>query len=157
VLDSRVAKRHAEIALSHGQTQIRSSSTKEPRWIINFLDSEKTKTIIPKSLLTNHDRSLYLIYRHLWSAGFWLTSGLKYGSDWLAYHGTPELYHSEFIVKYVDYDLPLPVSQITTLCRIGSKTNKTLMLASVLSDGRPITSLVTWSTRAIPLNGPSHT
>ena len=99
MLDSRVAKRHAEIALSHGQNQIRSSSTKEPRWIINFLDSEKTKTIIPKSLLTNHDRSLYLIYRHLWSAGFWLTSGLKYGSDWLAYHGTPELYHSEVLTQ----------------------------------------------------------
>ena len=100
MLDSRVAKRHAEIALSHSQTQIRSStSTKEspPRWIINFLDSEKTKTVIPKSLLTNHDRSLYLIYRHLWSAGFWLTSGLKYGSDWLAYRGTPELYHSEVL------------------------------------------------------------
>lgn len=45
----------------------------------------------------------------------------------------------KFIVKYVDYDLPLSVSQITTLCRIGSKTNKTLMLASVLSDGRPVT------------------
>lgn len=155
VIDSRVAARHAEIALSHGQTQNRSStqstSNKSPRWIINFLNSEKTKTIIPKSLLTNHDRSLYLIYRHLWSAGFWLTSGLKYGSDWLAYRGTPELYHSQFIVKYVDYDFPLPVSQITTLCRIGSKTNKTLMLASVHPDGHPITSLVTWSTRAIPL------
>lgn len=48
----------------------------------------------------------------------------------------------KFIVKYVDYDLPLSVSQITTLCRIGSKTNKTLMLASVLSDGRPVTRWV---------------
>ena len=102
MLDSRVAKRHAEIALSHGQTQVRAalstsktSENSKPRWIINFLDSEKTKTIIPKSLLTNNDRSLYLIYRHLWSAGFWLTSGLKYGADWLAYRGTPELYHSE--------------------------------------------------------------
>ena len=110
MLDSRVAKRHAEIALSHGQTQIRSSSTKEPRWIINFLDSEKTKTVIPKSLLTNHDRSLYLIYRHLWSAGFWLTSGLKYGSDWLAYRGTPELYHSEVLtpISMTLFDLLSP-------------------------------------------------
>lgn len=169
MLDSRVAKRHAEIALSHGQTQVRSpstavtsqkgsstSSTTSPRWIINFLNSEKTKTLIPKSLLTNYDRSLYLIYRHLWLNGFWLTSGLKYGCDWLAYRGTPELYHSEFIVKYVDYDKPLPVSQITSLCRIGSKTNKILLLASIQSNGHPITSMVTWSTRAIPFNS-SHT
>lgn len=162
VIDMRVTKRHAQIALSHGQTQARhhhvindpTNQNEDPRWIINFLNSEKTKTIIPKSLLTKYDRQLYLIYRHLWSAGFWITSGLKYGSDWLAYRGTPKLYHSEFIVKYVDYDLPLPVSQITSLCRIGSKTNKVLLLASVQSDDRPITSMVTWSTRA---SNSSHT
>ena len=116
------------------------------RWQVNFLHSEWPK-LAPKSMLkTARDRDFYKIYEHFTLAGYWLTTGLQYGVDFLAYRGSPELYHSECIVYCVEFDAKISTERLMQMTRIGSKTNKKLVLASV-DKGTVVTTAVTWSTR----------
>ena len=43
-------------------------------------------------------------HRYLWQCGYYLTSGMKYGCDWLAYEHPPDLVHAKYIVSVLDVD-----------------------------------------------------
>ena len=69
------------------------------------------------------------VYRDLWERGYTLTSGLKYGADYLVYQGDPTLVHSRFMALVLPWKQP--VLTLASLCRVGSKVAKSVLLCSV--------------------------
>ncbi|KAH8923931.1 tRNA-intron endonuclease catalytic domain-like protein [Atractiella rhizophila] len=65
---------------------------KMPWYSPRVLDSNDTAS--PRSLF---DRARLGIYKDLYSQGYWPSSGLKFGGDFVAYPGDPLRYHSHFI------------------------------------------------------------
>lgn len=83
---------------------------------------------------TAEERLRYLIYKDLWEQGFFLTSGKKFGADYLVYPGDPVKFHSFFIVVCVDKKRSFRPIEIITRGRLGQSVRKTFVLA-YLSDG----------------------
>ena len=81
------------------------------RWRVNFLDhgslvkntndgSKCSRLPEIKGLDEVKDKC----HRYLWECGYYLSSGMKYGCDWLAYKHPPDLVHAEFIVSVLNVD-----------------------------------------------------
>lgn len=72
------------------------------------------------------------MYRDLWRRGFTLTSGLKYGGDYLVYTGDPALVHSHYLAVVLPWQQS--IKSLPSLCRVGSKVMKCILLCSVEDD-----------------------
>ncbi|CAG5111744.1 Oidioi.mRNA.OKI2018_I69.chr2.g6019.t1.cds [Oikopleura dioica] len=137
-LERHVKKSHLEIAASYGQkvdipaaleilTEVKPS---DRRWRVNFLDhgsllkntndgSKCSRLPEIKGLDAVKDKC----HRYLWECGYYLTSGMKYGCDWLAYEHPPDLVHAEFIVSVLDVDNKLRSSEKGWTSLKGIKKN----------------------------------
>lgn len=140
-VEKEVTRKHSQIAQNYGQTvdiddvmnNFGHVKKDKLRWRINFLEDaisidERIKT--PK-MPSSFDDKRSACHAALWHAGLFLTSGIKYGCDWLAYSGSPEIYHAIYIVFVVDIDRQLRASDISSLSRIATKNRKRLMLLSI--------------------------
>ena len=45
------------------------------------------------------ERLKYATFKHFWSLGYFLTNGVKFGGDFLAYPGDPTRFHSFYVVR----------------------------------------------------------
>ncbi len=84
--------------------------------------------------------SKFKIYKYFWSSGFYLTSGAKFGGDYLVYPGDPNRFHSKFILVCTDDDnkTPLGIRELITYARMATGVKKTFVLASCCA--RTVTS-----------------
>ena len=82
------------------------------------------------------DKLRYAVFRDLWLKGYYLTSGLKYGGDYLVYRHHPDQVHSEFIAIVIPWQQP--IGSIVALGRLGSKVKKKTLLCSVESESGPV-------------------
>jgi tRNA-intron lyase len=73
----------------------------------------------------------YAIYKDLKEKGFYITSGFKYGSEFLAYRDDPNFVHSEFIIYVVKHEDLIDVKKILQNERISVSNKKKLIMASV--------------------------
>ncbi|XP_075223089.1 tRNA splicing endonuclease subunit 34 [Lycorma delicatula] len=73
----------------------------------------------------------YLTFKDLWEKGYYITSGQKFGGDFLVYPGDPVKFHAQFIVVCLDMQTKLTASDIITYGRLGSSTRKTVAIASL--------------------------
>jgi tRNA-splicing endonuclease subunit Sen34 len=85
---------------------------------------------------TETERLKYAVFHDLWLKGYYLTSGLKYGGDYLVYRDDPNKVHSDFIAVVLPWKQP--ISSIISLGRLGSKVKKNTLLCSVERDGGPV-------------------
>ena len=69
------------------------------------------------------------VYRDLWQKGYTLTSGLKYGADYLVYQGDPALVHSCYLALVLTWQQT--ITSLLSLCRVGSKVAKGILLCCV--------------------------
>lgn len=77
-----------------------------------------------------HDRDAKLaVFQHLWSAGFTLVDGLKFGVDYLAYRRDPLKFHAEYMVSVTGS--PPSLLELTRMCAVSAKASKSLLLAHV--------------------------
>ncbi|CAI6347702.1 unnamed protein product [Macrosiphum euphorbiae] len=86
--------------------------------------------------MNNLERIRYKVFKDLWSKGFYLTCGMKFGGDFLVYEGDPLAYHAKYIVNCRDLDKQIMVSR----SRVSSITNKKMVLAK--DDGNSIMYLI---------------
>jgi hypothetical protein len=78
------------------------------------------------------------VFADLHSRGYFLTSGSKFGGDFLAYPGDPNLYHAQFVVRVLPLGQVLNPVLFKGLARGVHAARKHLLLASVVhssSDG----------------------
>lgn len=82
------------------------------------------------------------VFKDLWEKGFTLTSGLKYGADYLVYQGDPILVHSCFLALVLPWKQP--IESLASLCRVGSKVVKSVLLCSVVDGSVQYNTVDSW-------------
>ncbi|VBB28235.1 unnamed protein product [Acanthocheilonema viteae] len=73
-------------------------------------------------------------FRDLWRRGYYLTCGLKFGCDYLAYESAPGEDHSKWLVKCVNSQDALSSLDLIALSRLSSQVKKHILLAVVSPD-----------------------
>lgn len=84
---------------------------------------------------TEEEKLRYCVFKDLWEKEFFITSGIKYGGDFLAYPGDPIMFHSQFIIHCKEKTDVFSVNEFVSVCRIGSSVRKTQVFASFSQDG----------------------
>lgn len=113
--------------------------------ILNF-NFTGTSTEIPISEVLNHTNEVKrLVFEDLWEKGYYLTSGRKFGGDFLVYLGDPVTFHASYIVKCVeDRDKSMNVTEIVGCGRLGNSVKKKFVFASVTSDKKVSYLTLSW-------------
>lgn len=76
----------------------------------------------------------YRVFLDLWEKGYYLTSGTKFGGDFLAYPGNPMRYHSFFIVIIIPWGKKITPFEMISAGRLGATVKKTALLCSLSDD-----------------------
>jgi tRNA-splicing endonuclease subunit Sen34 len=124
-----------------------------PQRLIPVLASKSDQTSIRSHspLVTRKDFLKFCVFKDLWEKGYCITSGFKFGCDFLLYEGDPVQYHAKYIVicREVSGNLGLddvgaeedPEDHVQPLellfyGRLGGQVRKETIVASV-SRGSP--------------------
>lgn len=92
----------------------------------------------------NHE-ARYKVFRDLWQKGYYLTSGGKFGGDFLVYPGDPMRFHAHYIAICSPQDKDIALSDIITAGRLGTNVKKTVLLCSANQDGQVTYTSLQWS------------
>lgn len=76
----------------------------------------------------------YKTFKDLWEKGYYITSGHKFGGDYLVYPGDPVKFHAQFIVLCRDSASEMFGSDLISCGRMGCSTRKTFIIASKETD-----------------------
>nr|CAG4648325.1 EOG090X0G6M [Moina brachiata] len=77
-----------------------------------------------------------LVFMDLWEKGYYMTSGQKFGGDFLVYPGDPIRFHSHYIAICVDSEKKLSPYYVVSRGRLGTNVKKTVLLCSVTNCGK---------------------
>jgi len=80
------------------------------------------------------DKSLsieYKVFKDLKNRNFYVTSGFKYGSDFLVYRDDPNFIHSEYLLYVYTTKQELNLKEIITSERVSLSNRKKYMAACV--------------------------
>jgi len=69
----------------------------------------------------------YNIYKHLHAQGYYLSPGLRFGCQFLAYPGDPLRFHSHFLVNGFDWDERVSMMSLVGGGRLGTGVKKSWM------------------------------
>nr|CAG4641288.1 EOG090X0G6M [Eulimnadia texana] len=85
------------------------------------------------------------VFVDLWSKGFYLTAGEKFGGDFLAYPGDPVKFHAHYIVVCLERTTKLTPKFLVGKGRLGSNVKKTVLLCSLNDNDDVIYQSLQWS------------
>ncbi|XP_071854344.1 uncharacterized protein [Apostichopus japonicus] len=94
---------------------------------------------------TDQERIRAAVFLHFWEQGYYLTSGMKFGGDFLIYKGDPLLYHSTFIAVCLPYQKSMSTQMIISYGRLGPIVKKTVLLCSLDDQGNVRSVSLQWS------------
>mmetsp|Transcript_9611 Transcript_9611/g.19641 ORF Transcript_9611/g.19641 Transcript_9611/m.19641 type:complete len:287 (-) Transcript_9611:570-1430(-) len=70
------------------------------------------------------------VFSDLWERGYFITSGIKFGVDFLAYAGDPSLFHAALmVVVKTDSDVVMMMEELVSLERLSKSTKKRACVA----------------------------
>ena len=78
---------------------------------------------------TDLDHLRYRVFEYLWSKQLYITRGLKFGGDFMAYPGDPMRFHSHYIVLAMERDSPLALLDIISKGRLAINVKKAFVIA----------------------------
>ncbi len=70
------------------------------------------------------------LFSDMWERGYYLTSALKYGGDFLLYQEHPSLTHSAYVALVLAWQQPLSTLVLVSLARVAAKAKKKVLLCS---------------------------
>ncbi|CAK9795560.1 tRNA-splicing endonuclease subunit Sen34 [Anthophora quadrimaculata] len=94
-----------------------------------WTDKIDVETIEWKYPCSYTQRLRYKTYKDLWERGYYVTSGEKFGGDFLIYPGEPIMFHSQFIILCKDKNEEIPITELSAQCRIACHVRKTQVYA----------------------------
>jgi hypothetical protein len=106
-----------------------SSSSSSAADILPFTSLQPAQWSFPH---TQQQQLRVAVFADLHSRGYFLTSGSKFGGDFLAYPGDPNLYHAQFVVRVLPLEQVLNPVLFKGLARGVHAARKHLLLASVV-------------------------
>lgn len=72
--------------------------------------------------------SSYPVYAHLHSLGYFLSPGLRFGCQYMAYPGDSLRFHSHFLVSGLEKDQEFNLMEIVSGGRLGTGVKKGFLL-----------------------------
>lgn len=101
-------------------------------WPILLQDTSENIVPISKELLLPLTTPLKTtVFADLWKRGYYITSGEKFGGDFLVYFGDPIVHHAIFIVKCIDWERTFTPTELIAFGRLGVSVKKRAILAGV--------------------------
>lgn len=100
------------------------------KWCYPYNDKEATR---------------YKVFKDLWMKGNFLTSGSKFGGDFLVYPGDPARFHSFYIAVCRPYKQEISMLDFISLARMGSNVRKTVILCSVDDTDQVVYTSIQWT------------
>ncbi|XP_055945038.1 tRNA-splicing endonuclease subunit Sen34-like isoform X1 [Argiope bruennichi] len=85
---------------------------------------------------TEREKLRCTVYRDLWEKKYYITSGVKFGGDFLAYEGDPLKYHALFIIVCKCHGERFQGSDLVVYGRLGHQVKKTVVLATQNEQGK---------------------
>ncbi|KAI7859534.1 tRNA intron endonuclease [Circinella umbellata] len=90
---------------------------------------------------TNIEKLRYQVFEYLWSQKLYITTGLKFGGDYLVYLGDPMRFHSHYIITAKDRNESMTGLDIVNMGRLATNVKKTFVLISPNDDENHIFSI----------------
>lgn len=87
----------------------------------------------------------YPVYTHLHSQGYFLSPGLRFGCQYMAYPGDPLRFHSHFLVYGFDKDHEIDLMEIVSGGRLGTGVKKGFLLGNAVNADDPASEVRTFS------------
>ena len=81
----------------------------------------------PSLLVPRPNPSSYALYKRLHTAGYFLSPGLRFGCQFMAYPGDPLRFHSHFITRGLGWDEEIDLIDIVGGGRLGTGVKKAWM------------------------------
>ena len=97
----------------------------------NNLDFHYKTSVTWQYPRTLTEKRNYAVYKDLWEKGYFITTGEKFGCDFLVYPGDPSRYHSHFIVIVIPSSRKMTSMELLAYGRLGSGVKKSVLLATV--------------------------
>ena len=119
--------------------------------VLYHIPSAMPQKFIPHQVMnwtypdTEDEQLHYKVYLDLWEKGFYITSGAKFGGDYLAYPGDPLRFHSFYIIVLVPQGKKLTPFDIVCLGRLGATVKKTAVFCSIDGDSKVTYTSVKWA------------
>ncbi|KAM5476146.1 tRNA-splicing endonuclease subunit [Microsporum audouinii] len=90
----------------------------------------------------------YPLFAHLHSQGYFLSPGLRFGCQYMAYPGDPLRFHSHFLVSSIEWDEEFDLMDLVAGGRLGTGVKKGYLVGGSEEsdvDGRPKRTVRTFS------------
>ncbi|RCH83634.1 hypothetical protein CU097_005480 [Rhizopus azygosporus] len=100
-----------------------SLSLEEVKTVIDLKVAKVTNTLSPLPSINNS------LFRYFWSLGYYVTSGYKFGGDYLLYPQDPTCCHSQFIVSIMHFDQNMTTKDAVQMGRLATNVKKKFVLA----------------------------
>ncbi|CUS15184.1 unnamed protein product [Tuber aestivum] len=86
----------------------------------------------------------YPLYKHLHERGYFLSPGLRFGCQYMAYPGDPLRFHSHFVVNGLGWDEEIEMQDVVGGGRLGTGVKKAWMVGGEDGEGQVRTFCVEW-------------
>jgi len=86
----------------------------------------------------------YPLYKHLHENGYFLSPGLRFGCQYMAYPGDPLRFHSHFVVNGLGWDEEIEMRDVVGGGRLGTGVKKAWMVGGEDEEGKVRTFCVEW-------------
>ncbi|KAL5013555.1 hypothetical protein ScPMuIL_007825 [Solemya velum] len=85
------------------------------------------------------------VFTDLWEKGHFLTSGSKFGGDFLVYPGDPARFHSFYIARCLPHREQFTALDVVAMGRLGAHVRKTMLLCSLGDNNQIHYTSLQWS------------
>ncbi|KAJ3062840.1 tRNA-splicing endonuclease subunit Sen34 [Podochytrium sp. JEL0797] len=82
------------------------------------------------------------VFESLWTRGFHVTSGLKFGGDFLVYPGDPLLFHATHVAVVILQDAKISPFDMISYARMGRNAKKKILLCQWDEVGQSVRDIV---------------
>lgn len=132
------------------ETKLKLTINEEPDVNCSCYDLIIMSELEVKNRLEVHEEKLF-VYLDLYDKGFYISSGMKFGSDFLAYFGDPVRYHAQYAVRVIQSKndqislTDLNCNELNALNRLCHTTIKVVLLATVYKDINNFPKIKYWT------------
>ncbi|KAI8839785.1 hypothetical protein BJ741DRAFT_662682 [Chytriomyces cf. hyalinus JEL632] len=88
-----------------------------------------------------HAFEKFKVFENLWERGYFLTSAVKFGGDFLLYPGDPLLHHASHVVVVVPMESKLTPFDIISYARMGRNAKKRILLMQYQPETRTVSEM----------------
>ncbi|KAJ2944350.1 hypothetical protein O0L34_g18352 [Tuta absoluta] len=126
------------------QEEINKLQTAAPAHLLVHLPTEHClitekkkvgKEALKPSITDKDGATRYSIFKDLWERGHYITSGSKFGSDYLVYPGDPVRFHATYMLRCISDQKSFQPKHLVAYGRLSVAVNKMAVLACCTSDG----------------------